>query len=608
MEKKKRKPSVALRGFFAALLAAALAIFVYESQVFEDRNNQFSDQMFQESHALDGNIFILGIDAHSLDELGPYQTWSRDYVAEAIRLLNKNPETRPAVIGVDILYPGYTNEEADKNLVEACSLADNVVVGTQANFSNELVVTGGKARYIKNVVSLYEEPFEELKNVTKQGVVTGCIDGDGVIRRGLSYLSLPDGRQVESFSYQVYRQYAEEYGLIKDPAVPLDSNGHWYIAFSSKAGGYDNGYSLSDFIQGEISPDQFAGCIVLIGAYAEGLQDSYKTAIDYAAPMHGVEVHANMVDALLQRKFKREIPRLAMAGVIGTVTFLCVFIFYQCKVWYAFSGAVILGIGYPFLAKALYDRGLILDLIFIPSIGILCFFEMVLVHYIRIVRARRQVLNTFKRYVAPQVVDEIMRKGMDTIELGGQLTDIACLFVDIRGFTPMSEALSPPQVVEVLNRYLELTSSCIFKHHGTLDKFIGDATMAIFNAPLPQEDYVYQAVLTAWDMVQGSKALGEELKERFGRYVSFGIGVHCGKAVVGNIGTERRLDYTAIGDTVNTAARLESNAKPGTILISREVYEVVKDRVKAVSLGTSIKLKGKSDGFEIFMVEDVTEG
>ena len=163
----------------------------------------------------------------------------------------------------------------------------------------------------------------------------------------------------------------------------------------------------------------------------------------------------------------------------------------------------------------------------------------------------------------------------------------------------MSEALEPEEVVSILNRYLELTSSSIFKYGGTLDKFIGDATMAIFNAPLPMEDYIYKAVCAANDMVERSHELAKELEERFGRSVSFGVGVHCGKAVVGNIGTERRMDYTAIGDTVNTSARLEANAPADTVYISKKVVEALGDRIECESVG-NIPLKGKSEELVVF--------
>ena len=185
------------------------------------------------------------------------------------------------------------------------------------------------------------------------------------------------------------------------------------------------------------------------------------------------------------------------------------------------------------------------------------------------------------------------------MELGGKTKNIAVLFVDVRGFTAMSEALDAETVVEIVNRYLTLTTECIVKNHGTLDKFVGDCTMAVWNAPVEQEDPVYFACKAAMDMIAGSATLGEELMTRFGRDVSFGIGIHYGPAVVGNIGAPKRMDYTAIGDTVNTASRLEANAEGGTILISRAVADALGDRAETISLGDSIKLKGKADGFEV---------
>ena len=168
----------------------------------------------------------------------------------------------------------------------------------------------------------------------------------------------------------------------------------------------------------------------------------------------------------------------------------------------------------------------------------------------------------------------------------------------------MSESVEPEEVVGILNEYLNLTTDSIFKNGGTLDKFIGDATMAVFNAPFDLEDYVYKAVCTARDIAAGSAALQEKLQKQFGKTISFGIGVNCGNAVVGNIGCEARMDYTAIGDTVNTASRLESNAKPGQILISKDVYEQIKTRIKATEVGI-IPLKGKSNGVFVYSVDEV---
>ena len=214
---------------------------------------------------------------------------------------------------------------------------------------------------------------------------------------------------------------------------------------------------------------------------------------------------------------------------------------------------------------------------------------------------RKKVLSAFKKYVAPQVVDEISRQKDFNIILGGENRNIAVLFVDIRGFTPMSESLEPEQVVGILNEYLQLTTQSVFNNGGTLDKFIGDATMAIFNAPFDLEDYIYKAVCTARDIAAGSAELEQKLMERFGRSISFGIGINCGNAVVGNIGCEYRMDYTAIGDTVNTAARLESKAGPGEILVSEAVYEHLRGRVR-MEYVEKMMLKGKKEGVNVYRV------
>ena len=204
------------------------------------------------------------------------------------------------------------------------------------------------------------------------------------------------------------------------------------------------------------------------------------------------------------------------------------------------------------------------------------------------------------------IIKEVEQRSNGTYELklGGENRDVAVLFVDIRGFTPLSESLEPEQVVDILNGYLKLTTESIFKHGGTLDKFIGDATMAVFNSPFDTEDYEYKAILAAWDIVQGGNRIEKEFMEKYGKQVGFGVGVNCGPAVVGNIGCDFRMDYTAIGDTVNTAARLESNAPKGCIYISKDVYERLKGRITVEEVG-EIPLKGKSNGVFVYSVTGI---
>lgn len=560
----------------------------------------FADFLYQQGGFLSGNVYLIEIDAHSMEELGPYQTWPRDYVAYAIEALNQDSDIHPAVIGVDVLYIGESYEDADAHLVEACKEYGNVVLGSLMDFGTIIEEVGTNQYGLTDTVVQYEEPFEQLKAVTQQGFVNGFTDKDGVVRHGLLKKQLPDGREVESFSRTIVKAYEKTQGIsFSEPRT--NKNAYWYIPYQGKPGAYSNSFSLSDLIEGEIDPVIFADSIVLIGPYAEGMLDSYRTAIDHSETMYGLEIHANMIDAMLQEIAPQEVPVLPQAVALAVFACIACLICGMDKLRYGIYFAILSILGYPLMANAVYQRGYVLQVFYFPAVGCLIPIFYIVIHYIRVLQQKRIVEKTFKRYVDPQIVNKILDTGIDKISLGGESREIACLFVDIRGFTTMSEAMTPEDVVSVLNEYFEATCECIFRHHGTLDKFVGDAMMAVFNAPIDQTDYVYEAVAAAWDMISVSKELSEKLQEKFGRDIQFGVGVHCGPAVVGNIGTEKRMDYTAIGDTVNTAARLEANAPGGTVLISKRVLDRLTGRVKAESVGC-IPLKGKQEELEIFRV------
>lgn len=220
---------------------------------------------------------------------------------------------------------------------------------------------------------------------------------------------------------------------------------------------------------------------------------------------------------------------------------------------------------------------------------------------------RQRVKDTFSRYMEPAVVEALLRDGVTDEDFRGKSTEIAVLFVDIRGFTSLSEQLEAEKVVEILNRFLTLTSSAIQSNGGTLDKFIGDCTMALWGAPLPCGDKAYRACRAAMEMMEQAGSFGAYAKERYGREVAFSVGIHMGTAVVGSFGAPDRKDYTAIGDTVNTASRLESIAPPGTVYISKEVADRLGTRAKVRSLGRDIHLKGKKENFEVLVLERLRE-
>jgi adenylate cyclase len=211
---------------------------------------------------------------------------------------------------------------------------------------------------------------------------------------------------------------------------------------------------------------------------------------------------------------------------------------------------------------------------------------------------QRFIKETFMRYAPPAVVEQLLRDPSQ-LKLGGVRTPLSILFADIRGFTAFSERLGPEELVEVLNTYLGMAADAVLAFDGVLDKFMGDAVMGLFNVPLDQPQYTLRAVQAALKMQQ---AIGEfHVHVRVERQLNFGVGINAGEAVVGNIGTEKQRNYTAIGDAVNYAKRLQENAKGGQILISLAAYELVKDQITALER-PPLQVKGRSTPEPVWQV------
>ena len=578
------------RKFLIMALAAGLVTALMASGVLDHADLAVSDRFYQRRSASDGEIVLVGIDQKALEDIGPYSQWGREVMAAALAALNESEAYRPAVIAMDVLYSGETDGAGDARLAEEAGRYGNVVAACAAVFGSSLAEAETGEYYLDNFsVTAFDAPYEALGEAAEQGHINAMLDRDGILRHHLLEIGLEDGRRVPSLALKTAEMYREYHGMEQGALPPADARGFWYLPFCGVPGDME-AISLSDVLSGKVPADYFAGKIVLIGPYAAGLQDSYLTAADHAAPMYGMEFQANAIQALLWEDYRREVPDGIQLTALFFLLLLALAGFWKRKVRLSTGLWLLLCIGAAGFCRLMYDRGLVLHLLWIPLGVTVLYVGCIAFNYMQASLEKRRITNTFERYVAPEIVREILREGTGGLELGGKLTRIAVLFVDVRGFTPMSERLKPTQVVEILNCYLSLISDCILKNGGTLDKFVGDAAMAFWGAPLPQEDYVMHALKAAADMAEGSRALSQELLKRYGRTVSFGIGVHVGEAVVGNIGSAKRMDYTAIGDTVNTAARLEANAPAGTIYISRAVADEAGERIRTTSLGDTVKL------------------
>ena len=278
------------------VMIAALFTAVAGFGLLDSPDGAVSDALYQRPTASDGEIVVIGMDQRALDALGP-MPWPRSYMADAINYLNADPEQAPAVIGIDVLYVGESADpDGDAALADAAGLGGNVVTAAAATFGSGLV-EGSDGFYMDTrAVLAWDEPFDALAAVTDTGHINAMADGDGIIRHALLYVDTPAGERVNSFARTVYERYAAYHGLDVTP-LPETADGFFYLPYSAAPGGYYDGVSFLDVLDGAVDPAYFAGKIVLIGPYAAGLQDEYRTAIDHAAPMYGVEIQANQIDA-----------------------------------------------------------------------------------------------------------------------------------------------------------------------------------------------------------------------------------------------------------------------------------------------------------------------
>lgn len=582
----------------------ALVLVSYGIHFFDNYENGIYDAFYQKPQETNDNIVIIAIDDATINALGQWP-FDRSIHAELIDFISQG---NPAAIGVDLMFDSYSNEDSDAELAASIERAGNVVLAKQ-------IVYTPKINGYKQGSDTVIEQFDELLGVSVQGHINTYADPDRVIRKinmfAKRFILESESYEYESnFAYELLKKYTQNADLDEATRAKLEATlqkyDHYsddlYVDYKGLPRNYDSIPYFLVYSEG-FPASYFEDKIVLIGPYANGLQDEYITPVKKEQPMFGIEIHANIIQNLLEDSFKKPIPSIFNVGMIVLMGLLAYFLSNKFSPSKGLFMNIFVVILYLVLCNRVYQMGYILK-VFYPIMAMLIMYVSALAyHYLEQLSEKKKIRNIFGRYVAPQVVDKILEDS-DNINLGGERRYISVLFVDIRGFTPLSEKAEPEQIVEILNNYLELCEQSIFKNNGTLDKFIGDATMAIYNAPLELEDHALQAVKTAWDMKMGAQKLKEDLFEKYGKIVDFGIGVNTGYAVVGNIGSKKRMDYTAIGDTVNTSARLEANAKAGQILISESTYDHVKDQILATPLG-GIKVKGKETLIQIYQVEGI---
>ena len=384
--------------------------------------------------------------------------------------------------------------------------------------------------------------------------------------------------------------------------IPVSHGGTMPVAFRG-GGRIMPIYSAADVINGEIDPDLLAGRIAFVGSTTAGLKDLRSTPFDNDYP--GLELHAAAVDTILSKRFIREpswIPGVTFLMIlISGLISLALFSFARPQIAFPIGAVMAAGVWFG-CRHMMVGMGIyITPLYTLLSIFLQAFSAFSLRFWLE-EKEKRVLRKAFANYVSPEIVGQIVESG-SVSSLQGEQRNISVLFTDLRGFTSLTEKMEPTQVVSMLGSYFTPMTSIVRDSMGTLDKFVGDALMAFWNAPLDVPNHPAVAVASLLDMHTALEKLNDEIEPQYGVRLRMGGGIHTGDAHVGNMGTAELMDYTAIGDTVNTASRLEGMcAKYGVgIVISGDTAERCDERfvLKPVDL---VRVKGRKTGIPIYTV------
>ena len=372
---------------------------------------------------------------------------------------------------------------------------------------------------------------------------------------------------------------------------------------------YDLYYSEQQILAGEkplVDPARFKDTIVIVGTTAPGLYDLIPVPFS-EGKMPGMQIHASVLDSVLSGRFMKPAPLWAGVAALLLCALVASIGLMRFGVWPGLALSAAAAAAFVVVAVTLFEQGLWLRMIEPASALTLAAFGGVSYQYFVEDREKRRVKRLFSRYVSKDVFDQLM-SDPSKAGLGGARRSMTVLFSDIRGFTTFSEQGQPEAIVQQLNEYFSRMVHVVFEHRGTLDKFVGDAVMALFGAPLDDPDHAEHAVQAALAMLKELEELNRGWAAEGRPTLAIGVGVNTGDMVAGNIGSESIMSYTVIGDAVNLGSRLESlNKQYGTsVIISDATRERLQGRYDIRALG-DVVVKGKSQPVAIFEVKEATE-
>ncbi|MFH1674891.1 MAG: adenylate/guanylate cyclase domain-containing protein [Pseudomonadota bacterium] len=389
--------------------------------------------------------------------------------------------------------------------------------------------------------------------------------------------------------------------------IPTTEDGWFIIDYRGGAKTFPH-ISVSDILKQNVAPGTFQDKIVVVGATATGIYDHRVTP--FSNVYSGLEIHANVINNILHQQFLHR-PNWAGLFDMAAIVLLGLFLGLILMILRPVTGvlaAVTLFLAYLWLCRYLFVyQGALLNVTYPSAVLIVVYVNITMFKYATEERQKRWMRNAFSYYLSSSVVNDIVRQP-ERLKLGGEKKELSILFSDIRGFTAISEGLTPEALVHFMNKYLTAMTDVVFEYEGLLDKYIGDAIMAVFGAPVPQSNHAERACRTALGMLEALKELRSRWDSQNIPYIDIGIGINTGPMVVGNMGSDRRFDYTVMGDSVNLGSRLEAaNKTYGTnIIISEFTYTYVSPLFTCRELDL-VRVKGKSEPIRIYELIGVSD-
>jgi adenylate cyclase len=591
-----------LHGALLILAGGLVALLLTIVQPFYTFNLWTADQ-FLGNGAPSPNIVIAGIDDPSLKTYGKWSEWSRDLHARAIGNLR---QAGASVIAFDVLFAD--DARGDDQLAQAIGQSGNVVLAMAG--SGTAVVRNGLLGFPDAVI-----PSDTLLRADPAiGHVNVVPDPDGKVRRlpllvelgGETWPSLSLATLFTLFHQEIPADFPQKDGRLKllSREIPLEGNGYLRLNYAPDPTKLPF-ISYGQIIRGDFDPSVVKNKIVLIGMAATGDVDNWSIPSS-ALRIPGIYLHATALDTILQNKF------LSQTGTGNTLLVLVAFIIFAALVfpifgtWYwkdVVKGAALtafLLVAWAVICSLAADKGHILNVLY-PSLLLVFLFVANLLYIVLREQADKQfVKGLFGRYVSPQVSREIIDlANQGELRLGGEERQATVLFADIRNFTTLSQKLSPPEVVGMLNSCLPLVIDSIVSNGGLVNKFAGDNLMGVWNAPKSQPGHAALAVKAAWEAQRKMDSFGAG-DPNLG-CVRFGMGINTGQTLAGNVGSSGRAEYTVIGDAVNLASRLCSSAAAGEILIGEGTLQQAGAAFQTDPLPPQI-FKGMSKAVPVFRV------